>query len=223
MRKLAFILCLALACVARDNPFRAVENIDQATHQKSGHERFKEVTISLPDSARIMKEVAISYQNLDGSVDTKSVTVDKNIDWHDTFKLGIVGAEPSYHEIQSPQDAAPEHNLTKVDKPAPLVQRSQHYDFKDFIHFKIIGKQLIVTTDDVLIRDFLVSQPYKVVLDFRRDARFLTKTFKTGTIPFVSIVLGNHDRYYRVAITLDGQYDYVMDKKQKGEYRITLK
>jgi len=224
MQKLAFILCLSLACVARDNPFRSVENIDQATHQKSANASFKEATITLPDSARIMKNIAISYQNLDGSMATKSVKVDKSIDWHDTFKLGIVGMRPSYHTVVVPPDVNTEHNRTKVDnKPTSLVEHSRHYDFKGFIHFKIIDKQLIVTTDDALIRDFLVSKPYKVVLDFRRDARFLTKTFKTDTTPFVSIVLGNHDRYYRIAITLDGQYDYVLDKKQKGAYRITLK
>ncbi|WP_331774863.1 AMIN domain-containing protein [Sulfurospirillum sp. 1612] len=223
MRKLAFILCLSLACVARDNPFQAVENIDQATHQKSTNESFKEATMTLPDSARIMKSVAISYQNLDGSIATKTVTVDKSIDWHDTFKLGIAGNISSYHEVAAPPDAAPEHNMTKIDKPAPIVAHSQHYKFKDFIQFKIMGKALIVMTKDKLIRNFLVSKPYKVVLDFRRDARFLTKTFKTDTTPFVSIVLGNHDRYYRVAITLDGQYGYTLNKEQKGEYRITLK
>ncbi|MDX1809340.1 MAG: AMIN domain-containing protein [Sulfurospirillaceae bacterium] len=209
MKKLALFLFLSIVCIARDNPFQPIENIQEATSTKVKEDNFKNASFKLPDSARILKNIEVSYQNIDGSIEKKSIKIDKKIDWHNSFELGIKS-----NEMQITQQ-----NITPAKEMPTKVST---YKFKNFVSFEVKGKSLKVITKDKLIRDFLVSKPYKVVLDFRRDTNFLTKTFKTNSIPFVSIVLGNHNDYYRVAIELDGQYDYKM-KREKGDFIITLR
>lgn len=206
MQKLVLFLFLSVFCVARDNPFQPIEDIQQFTHAKAEENKFKSANFKFPDSARIFKKIEVSYQNIDGSVEKKVINIDKSIDWHDSFVLGI-----KTNEVKP-------NNISVIKQ----TKQTEKYSFKGFISFEIDGKSLKIITRDRLIRDFLVTKPYKVVLDFRRNTNFLTKTFKTNSVPFIKIVLGNHDNYYRAAIELDGQYIYKL-KKEKGDFIITLR
>ena len=211
--RVAFVfLLLGVLCFGRDNPFAPVENIAKFTQMKKRDNNFKEAQFTLPDSSRILKKMIVVYQNLDGSLTQKSITIDKKIDWHNAFVLKYKNTT-LHVESKMP---------IKPTQMSMATQKIKSYSFKGFIKFKVGNKRLVISTKDSKIRDFLVSNPYKIVFDFRRDTNFLTKTFKVNTPPFVSIVLGNHDKYYRVAIELDGQYIYKTEKKQ-DEFVITLR
>jgi hypothetical protein len=201
-------LFISVFCFGRDNPFVAVNNITKFTQINKKEMNFEDVKMQLPNSARILKSIEVVYQNLDGSVDKKVKIIDKKIDWHDEL-------------IFTKTTKSKEKAVTQMI-PRSTQEQAQKYSFRDFIKFEVSKKSFKIITKDIKIRDFLVSQPYKVVVDFKRDANFLTKRFVLNTPPFVSVVLGNHDKYYRVAIKLDGQYAYLL-KKEKGDYIITLK
>jgi len=204
----SIILLISIFCFGRDNPFVSANNITKFTHINKKEATFSDVKIKLPSSARVLKSVAVVYQNLDGSVDKKVKIINKKIDWHD---------ELIFTKTKQP-----------IAKSKPIVmkrdttEKAKTYNFKNFIRFEVSKTSFKIITKDIKIRDFLVSNPYKVVVDFKRDANFLTKSFILNTPPFVSVVLGNHDKYYRVAIKLDGQYVYTL-KKEKGNFIITLK
>jgi len=212
MKILQLILLLSLSCFSRDNPFVPVEDISKSTNIAPKITDFKEKDFSLPDSARILKKIEIYYQNLNGSISKQVVNIDKKIDWHDKFTITHKNSK-----IETLPTTVKTKKEIKTKKDDIKI-----FSYKGFISFKVAGKSIKIITKDSKIRDFLVDEPYKIVLDFRRDTSFLTKTFHINRPPFVSVVLGNHDKYYRVVIQLDGQYIYNL-KREKGDYIITLK
>ncbi len=218
MRIFTLFLLLGVLCFARDNPFVPVEDIARFTQVVKQDNHFKGTDFSLPDSARVLKKIDVYYQNLDGSVSRKVIKVDRKIDWHNEFALMYK------KDLQASRSVASVAHALVPDKPQKEMREGliKSFAYKDFISFKVGKKRMEIFTKDSKIRDFMVDKPYKIVIDFKRDTNFLTKTFKVDIPPFVSIVLGNHDRYYRVAIELDGQYIYSI-KREKGDYIITLK
>jgi len=213
-KKLIFILLiLSVSLIARDNPFSSVKDLQgmgKAITIKDTRENFSEVKMILPSTARILKEVELHYQNLDGSIQSKTIKIDEKIDWHDELVL------------QKIKDTKKRY-IEPIKVEEPMSEPNQKVlNFKDIISFAINDKKLHVTTDDVKIRDFLITNPYKIVLDFKRELAFTTKKFNLTTTKFKDITIGKHDGYYRVVILLDGQYKYTLQKINNG-FIITLK
>jgi len=192
---------------ARENPFVPAGDIINEAPPKDEIGYFKDVRFRLPDSARVLKAIKVSYQNLDGSIDEKIISIEKKFDWHHSFIL-TQGDMPAKASVKPTKKETPKLKTKKLE-------------FGGFIKFEVSKEFVKIITKDMKIRDFMVSKPYKVVLDFKRDANFLTKSFKLNTPPFVSIVLGNHQGYYRVVVELDGHYIYHL-KKEGDTYTITL-
>jgi len=205
------ILCVSLS--ARDNPFSSVKDsqgIGKAITIKDTRKNFSEVKTTLPSTVRILKELELHYQNLDGSIQSKKIKIDEKIDWHDELVLTKV------KDIKKGYIAP-----IKVEEP--MSEPNQKViNFKDTISFAINDNKLHVTTDDIKIRDFLITNPYKIVLDFERELSFNTTKFDLSTKKFQNITIGKHDGYYRVVVELDGQYKYTLQKINNG-FIITLK
>lgn len=239
MNKLVLILlCFAVSMNARENPFETVVSplvTGKTTQIKENRRDFESATVQLPSSARILKNISLEFQNLDGSISEEIVVIEQNIDWHyplilsafkkdDTKKLQENAlAEALPHVIDN------QKNLKKVDNPPEIpfvhvVQEKNETLFKlgESVVFDINKHEIKIFTKDEKIRDFLVSTPYKVVIDFKKKNSFATKTVDFKIPPFVSATMGDHDGFYRIAILLDGQYRYDIAKIAEG-YRITLK
>ena len=202
VRVFIFVFFLAMSLCARENPFKPVislEKIGAATNVKPNRENLKEIDIKVPDSARVLKKVTIEYQNLDGSISSKSVEVDKNIDWHYPVvlsqKRGVkqVGKKASRQKIK------------------PLILHPLK-----FLTLEVSKNSILFVTNDKKIRDFILLKPYKIVIDFKRDASFYTKSVDIKKAPFEKITLGNHNGYYRAVLLLDGSYKYKLTKTLKG-------
>jgi|LGOV01.1.fsa_nt_gb hypothetical protein len=207
-----FILfCVSL--VARENPFEAISastTTGKATYKKDTRENFSSAKMQLPSSARILKSVEFHFQNLDGSIESKKVEVDHKIDWHDELIV-----KKLHDDITT--TTAP--TLVSTKKPTNKVKK---INFKNLVFFSLDGKSIHVKTKDKRIRDFLVTSPHKIVVDFKREASFYTKVYNLKTRYFKSITLGKHSGYYRVAIELDGKYLYNKQKVKDG-YIFTLR
>ena len=207
MKRLLLILVVITGVFARENPFVPAQDIKNETPPKENIPYFKEIRFTLPDSARIIKEIKVSYQNLDSSIDEKTIHIEKKFDWHKTFILT--------------QNTEQDKLSTENKKQKTKIPETKKLSFKNFIKFEVNKEFFKIITKDTKIRDFLVTKPYKIVVDFKRDANFLTKTFNLNLTPFKTLVLGNHEGYYRVVIELDGHYIYKL-KKDKDTYTITL-
>lgn len=215
MKKLIFIVLFlaTITLMARENPFEAIDTtktIGQATYKKDTRKNFINARIKLPSSARILKKLELSFQNLDGSIETKSVDVNRKIDWHDELILKKVNDIDE--EMRVPLE------VTQKEK----IKKKTEINFKNTLVFSIDGKDLHVKTQDRKIRDFMVTDPNKIVLDFSKELSFYTKVYKLKTTNYKSITIGKHDGYYRVAIELDGKYLYTIQKVKDG-YLISLR
>ncbi len=210
-RSLLVPLLLLGALEARENPFFPAEGMKDMPVTASDIQQFdplKRAAISLPDSARVLKEVTVKYQNLDGSIGSKSITLDHSVDWHIPLFVS-----QSYTATKS--------NIEPVPEPKKTTKKSEFKKLADFgeASFHQSANTLKIVTGDQLLRNFMLVNPHRIVLDFQRDADFRSKTqlIKDGK-PYKKIRLGNHKGYYRAVIELDGQYRHEIDVREGELY-----
>jgi len=144
-------------------------------------------------TTRAIKSISISYQNLDGSIAHETLELNNKIDWHEPFVI-------SQKQV----------SMTENKK----VMTSKAINAK-FIKFSPQGKRMKVVTKDKLLRNFMLTNPHRIVMDFSRDTSFKPKNYSVKQAPFKKIRMGNHDKYYRVVIELDGQYQYKLESSEK--------
>ena len=198
---------------ARDNPFfpsDGEKDIPFPTNENLTIDKLKRATIKLPSYARVVKKITIEYESLDASIETKSIELNNAIDWH--LPLFI---SQSYKQQNSftPNSSKKEKKQKELYKLTGKIKYSKFFISKN--SFKII-------TNDKIIRDFLLVQPHRIVIDFKRDSHLKTYIKKIKNSVFTNIRVGNHDGYYRVVIELDGYYRYKLSTISNG-YRISLR
>ena len=192
---------------SRENPFFPSEgqkDIPYTSNKVKSIPRFEYSSITLPPSARVIKKVTIEYENLDASMEQKSVVLNNAVDWH--LPINISQKPIKYVKTKNKQY---KKRYTKLISNRYITL----YGYK---------KTLKIKTKDKIIRNFLLAKPHRIVLDFKRDTNLKSyvKTNK-GSI-FKKIKIGNHKGYYRSVIELDGPYKYTTTKTPTG-YMIILK
>ncbi len=197
MKKI-LLSCLIITSVtlARENPFfpsEGVKDLPITSNTENRRPQLKRSAMTLPDSARILKQVTVKYQNLDGSLETKSISLDHNVDWHVPIFVS-----QSYSN----------NKVTSKPKKKSLKTTQKIHKISDFINFSIIKNSITLLTKDKLLRNFMLINPHRVVLDFERDTGFKSKNITLKSKPFTMIKYGNHSNYYRIVIALDGKYRY---------------
>lgn len=209
----------SISLLARENPFEAVKyskTTGKATYKKDTIGKFNSKTVKLPSSSRILKSVELHFQNLDGSVESKNVKINKKIDWHDELVLKKLKEVEEVIVVTKINEEA-------IPQKSKMVEKKRKYtNFRNIMSFAIEDNNLYIKTKDKKIRDFLVTDPHKIVLDFKKDISFYTKVYDFKTPKFSSITFGIHAGYYRVAIELDGQYLYDVKNTEDG-YIIVLR
>lgn len=190
---LTFLLLSPL--LARENPFFAV---DESKKQKvtsnvsDARPQMGAINYTFPDQARILKEVTFTIQNLDGSFEERKVQIDQSIDWHRPITI-------SQGKGGTAKGAFPSNSLSSAANFG-------------FIQFYSKGKAMSIKTSDTLVRHFVLSDPNRIVLDFKRDATFQSQQKPLNAAPFLNVSLENHGKFARATITLDGRYEYTLNK-----------
>jgi len=210
--KILFIFILFLISLdARENPFfptKGQSDVPYTSNEDRSKQALSRATLDIPSQARLIKKVTVEFQNLDGSYETKSINLDNAIDWH----LPIFISQ-SYSKTQVLQNT--QNNIIKKDnfKKLSAIKFASFYSDK---------KTLKIQTDDKVIRNFLLTNPHRIVVDFKKDAnlKYMSKSNKNNI--FTKIRVGNHKGYYRVVIDLDGYYRYKMKTVSDG-YVFNLK
>jgi len=199
--------------LARENPFFSTGNevMPVTSNINMGLEPLKRATITLPSTARTIQNVTIKYKNLDGSQETKSINLNNSVDWHLPIFIS-----------QSYAGVTPRTNLST---PSKTLKRSKSYKkilSHSSISFYENNKALKIFTHTKLIRNFMLVNPHRVVMDFKytKEMKALTKKIKYKSI-YKKIRIGNHKGYYRVVIELDGPYTYKLNPIKNG-YLIKL-
>jgi hypothetical protein len=199
MKKSVILLILcSLALIARDNPFKPVvsnSSMGKATNVDNGYKPLKIEKFKLPSSSRVIKNVKFEILNVDGSISEASFAIDKKVDWHQDIILSNM----------------PIVTANKPKKIEPKLLKP----FK-FLSVLIDKNKLLLKTNDPLIRELFFAKPYKIAIDLKRDVSFYTKIIKLKNLPFVKVVIGNHGKFYRVVMQLDGKYRYKIKKNSNG-------
>ena len=204
------LLFIFFTLEARDNPFFPVvgeNDIPYTSNKNMTKPKLKRATLQLPSQARVIKKVTVEFQNLDGSLESKTIELDNSIDWH----LPIFISQSYMHN----QNSGKKNDISNKTDFKKLVSGK-------FVKFYASYKKLKIITKDKIIRDFMLTNPHRLVFDFKREASFKSQRFKPQNKIFKEIKIGNHSGYYRTVITLDGLYKYKMQKINNG-YIVTLR
>ena len=171
---------------ARINPFEPVVKPQNTIVINPTY--FKETKVILPSDARILKEVVFVYQSVSGDIKEKKVEINKHIDFHKPIFISHT--------------------------PKNFPQRE--LNFLDLFKMYVKNKKILIKTKDKLIRHFFLVKPFRIVLDFRKNADFLTikKILKNSIVK--KVIVGNHEGYYRVVIFFDAKYIYKVIKTKEG-------
>ena len=195
-------MIIVVSLQARENPFFPVKgetDIPITSNQSVKIEPLKRATITLPSTARTIESITVKYKNLDGSIENEEILVNSKIDWHEPFVVS--------HKM---------YTLKEQEKKSKTQTIKTKY-----ISFTTSNKRMRISTKDKLLQNFLLTNPHRVVMDFKRNTSFRPKSYKLSKAPFSKIRMGNHDGYYRVVIELDGQYRYKLETREK-EYTIVV-
>ena len=208
IRSLFVTLFLLITLDARENPFFAAKgekDIPYTSNKVISAKPLKRLSISLPSSARLIKKVTIEYENLDASMEKKSIVLDNSIDWH----LPIFISQ-SYTQSESTKKSTakkPKKNKSIKYKKIASIKHATFFTSQ---------KTLKVVTSDKIIRNFLLVNPHRIVIDFKRDTNLKSYVKENKKGIFTKVRIGNHSGYYRVVVELDGQYRYKMKKVSDG-------
>ncbi len=219
-------LIIATSLLSRENPFEPVIKEYSSPvfkERKKEYKPFSFKTLSFPSKARVLKEICIKYQNVDGSIEEKRISIDREIDWQ---KPLILTNSPISEEKKNPsankklsEKTRPERK--KAEKKEPRENKTV-LKINPFCTLSMEGKKIFIKTSDKKIRSFMLVSPYKIVLDFKNPKDVESKTFKIKNPHIKKIVLGNHKGYYRIVFELKGHYGFTIKKYSKG-YILSLK
>jgi len=207
IKLLSIISLLFVLLDARDNPFFPAEgetDMPVSSNITQLQEPLKRATLTLPSTARAIESFSVTYKNLDGSLETRSVTLNNSIDWH----LPIFVSQ-SYNA-----------NLNEQTKAKKSIIKEEHFKkiaSLDFIQLYSKKRALKVITKDQMIRNFLLVKPHRIVCDFKREIQIRSYAKKMQKKSLVKeFRVGNHDGYYRLVIELDGYYRYKLQEIKEG-------
>jgi hypothetical protein len=201
------VLVLLNILYARENPFfpaKGEVNMPYTSNKDRSLPPLKKATITLPSQARIIKKVTLEYKCLDGSIEKKSIELQNSVDWH----LPIVISQ-NYSIDLKQQDK----NLISSNKTKKSFKKLASFKYGVFFASKTTLK---IVTKDKIIRNFMLVDPHRIVIDFSRDTNLKTYTKINKNSVFKKIRIGNHSKYYRVVIELDGQYRFTKQKIPDG-------
>lgn len=215
MGRFFLFICIFITLDARENPFFSTNEGDDITisiNRVKELESFDKQSIKLDSSARVLKSVTLEYKNLDGSIEHKTINIEKKIDWHNPI------------EISQIKPIKPEPIVAKKDEPKESVRDAVKTDpYLSKIEPKAIGysvevydKKIKLYGSDKLLREFMISMPCRVVLDFESAKMVKNQTIKVSSSIFTDLRIGYHDGYYRMVFEVDGKYRYKLNKTPYG-------
>lgn len=120
------------------------------------------------------------------------------------------------------ETAKPEQKVVKVKiepttKPVQETKSSEkEVKFLGFISFLAHEKELNIITKAKNLKHFAYEKN-KIVLDFAKPPRsFKTRNLKLENETFKNVIIGWHDKYFRVVLELDKMHKYKLETTENG-------
>lgn len=220
MRFMLILAGFAGILAANDNPFAPPQNIDESANLQD----FEKKDVVFNSDARVLKRLTLTYITLDGSEKSVDLDINQSIDWHRTYIFAKTKV-PQGAEMLDVSVTVPEHFNLSGEKNATMNVEIPNDNGKiaEFLSFASYKNKIKLITQDEIIGNFALGNPSKIIIDFKREASFATKSLRVkNSAAFKRLQIGSHKGYYRLVIYLDGKYSYKIERDESG-YVVFLK
>ncbi len=144
-------------------------------------------------------------------------TVESQIHSKDSGDIVILTDEEA---VALEQDAE-EVNVT--EKKPEIIEKKTKPQIINYQQIRLIvtGESIQIETKDILKKHFSISNPTRLILDFKSDVIYPSRNKKIKISPFSVLRIGSHKGYYRVVLELEHPVKYKVSKYKFG-YILTL-
>lgn len=120
-------------------------------------------------------------------------------------------------EPAKPEQKVVEVKIEPTTKPVQEIKSSEkEVKFLGFISFLTHEKELNIITKAKNLKHFAYEKN-KIVLDFAKPPRsFKTRNLKLENETFKNVIIGWHDKYFRVVLELDKMHKYKLETAENG-------
>ena len=120
-------------------------------------------------------------------------------------------------EPAKPEQKVVEVKIEPASKPVKEAKSSEkEVKFLGFVSFLAHEKELNIITKAKNLKHFAYEKN-KIVLDFARPPRsFKTRNLKLENDTFKNVIIGWHDKYFRVVLELDKMHKYKLEAAENG-------
>ena len=120
-------------------------------------------------------------------------------------------------EPAKPEQKVVEVKIEPTTKPVQEAKSSEkEVKFLGFISFLAHEKELNIITKAKNLKHFAYEKN-KIVLDFAKPPRsFKTRNLKLENETFKNVIIGWHDKYFRVVLELDKMHKYKLETAENG-------
>ena len=120
-------------------------------------------------------------------------------------------------EPAKPEQKVVEVKIEPASKPMKETKSSEkEVKFLGFVSFLTHEKELNIITKAKNLKHFAYEKN-KIVLDFAKPPRsFKTRNLKLENETFKNVIIGWHDKYFRVVLELDKMHKYKLESAENG-------
>ena len=120
-------------------------------------------------------------------------------------------------EPVKPEQKVVEVKIEPASKPVGEIKSSEkEIKFLGFVSFLTHEKELNIVTKAKNLKHFAYEKN-KIVLDFAKPPRsFKTRNLKLENETFKNVIIGWHDKYFRVVLELDKMHKYKLETTENG-------
>ena len=120
-------------------------------------------------------------------------------------------------EPAKPEQKVVEVKIEPITKPVGETKSSEkEVKFLGFVSFLAHEKELNIITKAKNLKHFAYEKN-KIVLDFAKPPRsFKTRNLKLENETFKNVIIGWHDKYFRVVLELDKMHKYKLETAENG-------
>ena len=120
-------------------------------------------------------------------------------------------------EPAKPEQKVVEVKIEPISKPVGETKSSEkEVKFLGFVSFLAHEKELNIITKAKNLKHFAYEKN-KIVLDFAKPPRsFKTRNLKLENETFKNVIIGWHDKYFRVVLELDKMHKYKLETAENG-------
>lgn len=120
-------------------------------------------------------------------------------------------------EPAKPEQKVVEVKIEPASKPIQEIKSSEkEIKFLGFVSFLTHEKELNIITKAKNLKHFAYEKN-KIVLDFAKPPRsFKTRNLKLENETFKNVIIGWHDKYFRVVLELDKMHKYKLETAENG-------